>query len=136
MNGLFVPGDEIRREQLDWGELGWISRPDITESSHITAMEVTFNPGHGHAFHRHPNQEEVIYVLSGEFEQWLEQERRIMRPGDSLFIAPGVVHASFNDGTEPVRLFVTLGPCDGEEGYVAEDVSTEEPWVSLRGSIQ
>ena len=36
-------------------------------------------PGKCHDFHRHPGQEEVIYVLEGTIEQWLEQEKRDAR---------------------------------------------------------
>ena len=46
----------------------------------------------------------------------------------------GVIHASFNDGTETAHLQVVIGPSlGGETGYGLEDVSGEEPWASLRG---
>ena len=41
----------------------------------IVAIEATFLPGKCHDFHRHPGQEEVIYVIEGSIEQWvLERE--------------------------------------------------------------
>jgi hypothetical protein len=42
------------------------------------------------------------------------------------------VHASFNTGREAARLTVALGPCVGDGGYELVDVSTDEPWSSLR----
>ena len=51
-------------------------------------------PAGGQDFHKYPDQEEVIYVLEGEIEQWVDREKRILRPGDSAFIGAGVVHAS------------------------------------------
>lgn len=132
MNGQFIRTTDVDREQLDWGELGWISRPPKTGAEHITAIEVTLIPGGGHDFHRHPTQEELIYVLSGRIVQWLETKKQELHPGDSIFIPTGVIHASFNESDEPARLMVMLGPCDGETGYVVEEVADQAPWNALR----
>lgn len=132
MKGKFVFKTDIDREQLDWGELGWISRPAKTSTTDLTVIEVTLNAGGGHNFHKHPTQEEVITVIEGEIEQWLEDEKQTLRPGDSIFIDSDVVHASFNVSSSPAKLLVMLGPCDGESGYVVEEVADEEPWRSLR----
>src|SRR5438105_2598022 len=96
------------------------------------SWEVSLRPGGGHNFHKHPNQEEVIYVLEGEIEQWIDREKRILRPGDSAFIGADVVHASFNVGDRKAKLLAILGPCVGSEGYELVDVAGQEPWVSPR----
>lgn len=132
MNGTFVHAGDIERENLDWGGLGWISRPSSTGAGRLTVMDVTLEPGHGHDFHKHPEQEEVIVVQAGEIEQWLEDERTVLGPGEAVFVAAGTVHASFNTGQESSRLTVALGPCVGDGGYELVDVSDEEPWSSLR----
>ena len=132
MKGKFVSASVVEREQLDWGELGWICRPSITGATNITVIEVTLIPGGGHDFHKHPDQEEVITVISGEIEQWLEKERRILGPGDSIFIDADVVHASFNAGDVAAKLMVTLGPCVGEAGYEMVEMADQSPWNSLR----
>jgi quercetin dioxygenase-like cupin family protein len=132
MKGRFITSEEVEREQLEWGELGWISRPTMTGADDVTVIEVTLEPGHGHNFHKHPNQEEVIYVMSGEIEQWLEKEKQILKPGDSIFIDTDIVHASFNQSSDKAILMVVLGPCDGDEGYVVEDVANQAPWNTLR----
>lgn len=132
MNGKFITSAEVRREQLDWGELGWICHPPLTGSTDITVMEVTLKPGGGHNFHKHPDQEETIYVMTGQIEQWLERERKVLNPSDSIFIDADIVHASFNAGSTPAKLLVLLGPCVGEAGYEAVDMSGEAPWNTLR----
>jgi quercetin dioxygenase-like cupin family protein len=132
MNGKFVLSKEIKREQLDWGQMGWVSNPPTTQAKFLTVMEVTLGPGAGHNFHKHPDQEEVISVVSGEIEQWLETEKMTLKPGDSIFIQPNIVHASFNTGAQPAKLMVVLGPCVGESGYEVVDVSGAAPWNSLR----
>ena len=63
-------------------------------------MDVTISPGGGHAFHRHPDQEEIIWVREGRVEQWLEQDKRELGPGEAVHIPKDVVHASFTVGDD------------------------------------
>jgi quercetin dioxygenase-like cupin family protein len=131
MSSRFISSDEAEREQLPWGRLGWVSRPANTGTSRLVVIEVDLMPGHGHNFHLHPDQEEVLYVVSGEIRQWIEQAPRTLRAGDSVFVAPGVVHASFNVSAEPARFLAILGPSVTEAGYVSVEVGDQEPWKSL-----
>jgi len=122
----------MARDQFDWGEIAWASRPENTESKQLAILDVTIIPGMGHNFHRHPEQEEMIYVLEGEIEQWIEKEKKILKAGDAVFINKGIVHASFQRGDKPAHLLAILGPAVGEGGYELEDVSEQEPWKGLR----
>jgi quercetin dioxygenase-like cupin family protein len=135
MSGRFILSREVERDQLDWGEIGWLSRPSTTDAKDITVMEVTLSPGYGHNFHKHPDQEEVIYVMAGEIEQWLETKKQVLRPGDAVFIKADIVHASFTLGDQTAKLMVVLGPCVGEGGYELVDMSGEAPWSTLREGL-
>lgn len=132
MNATFVPSSTVARETLDWGVLGWLSRPSTTGARNLTILEVVLTPGQGHNFHKHPDQEEVIFVIEGEVEQWLERDKRTLRPGDSAFIGAGVVHASFNATAASIKLLAILSPCVGEGGYELVDMSGQEPYKNLR----
>lgn len=132
MPGTFKMSADTAPEVLDWGKLRWMSHPPSTGAEQLTVIEVTITPGNGHDFHKHPDQEEVIYVVSGRVEQWLDQEKRILGPGDSVFIPADVVHASFNVGETDARLLAILGPCVGDEGYELVDVAGDAPWNGLR----
>ena len=132
MSGKFILSNQVERDRLDWGEIGWLSRPATTKAKDITVMEVTLNAGQGHNFHKHPNQEEVIHVMAGEIEQWLEAKKQVLKPGDSIFIEANMVHASFNTGNQAAKLMVVLGPCVGEGGYEVVDVADQAPWNTLR----
>jgi quercetin dioxygenase-like cupin family protein len=127
----FKTAGEIERQELDWGTFSAVSSP-ADGAERIMTVEAVFLPGKAHDFHRHPNQEEVIYVLDGELEQWVEQERRMLRPGDAVVIPAAVVHASFNVGDRPAKILAVLSPCVGEAGYEVEELAAEEPWRSLR----
>jgi len=132
MSGKFIASDKSERDELAWGTLAWVSRPQTTGAKDLVAIEVSLSSGYGHNFHKHPDQEEVIYVIEGSVEQWLEDRKQVLTAGDSVFIPAGVVHASFNVSAGSAKLFATLGPCLGEEGYQLVDVSSEAPWASLR----
>ena len=57
-------------------------------------------PGGFHDFHRHPEMNEILYILIGTAEQWVEDEKQILGPAESVYIYPNVVHATFNAGEE------------------------------------
>ena len=131
MAGAFKPGDSLNRDQHDWGVFAQVSGPRDGLAGIVT-IEATFLPGKCHDFHRHPGQEEVIYVIEGTIEQWLEQEKHVLSAGDSVVIPASAVHATFNDGDAPATILAILSPSVGEDGYGVEDVSGDEPWASLR----
>ncbi len=132
MSGQFLPSKDVVREQLDWGSMGWLCRPKGTGMKNLVIIEVTFAPRGGHAFHKHNDQEEVIYCVSGRVEQWLEQEKQMLEPGDSVIIPAGVVHASFaTQGGE--KMMAILSPSvNDDNGYAVEEVADQAPWNTLR----
>ena len=131
MAGAFKPGDSLTRDQHDWGVFAQVSGPRDGLQG-IVAIEATFLPGKCHDFHRHPGQEEVIYVVEGTIEQWLEQEKSTVSAGDSVVIPASAVHATFNDGDAAAKILAILSPSVGDDGYGVEDMAAEEPWASLR----
>jgi quercetin dioxygenase-like cupin family protein len=74
----------------------------------------------------------MITVVSGQITQFLEGESTTLGAGDSVYIDKDVVHGSYNDSDQPAQLAVVLAPAVGDGGYVAVDVSGEEPWVNYR----
>jgi quercetin dioxygenase-like cupin family protein len=132
MRGKFIISGDADVHGMEWGRLGWLSNPGATGAEHLTVIAGTFSPGYGHTFHYHPRQEEMIYVLAGRLEHWNEHEKRILGPGDCVFIPVGLVHASFNAGTDDAKVLAILGPCVGDVGVEQVNVSGEAPWNALR----
>ena len=132
MDGRFLIARDLEPVNLEWGIQQWYSDPNTTGSEELVVVSVEIFPGFGHNFHRHPNQEETIFVLEGEIEQWLESESKILKQGDSAFIPKDMVHASFNLSEKPVKALAILGPCIGDEGYELVDVSEQAPWNAMR----
>jgi quercetin dioxygenase-like cupin family protein len=125
-------GSEVPTENFDWGSAGMRSAPPVTGCDSFVVMDVRLDPGFFHAFHKHPDQDEMITVVSGKVTQYLEGESTVLGPGDSVYVDKDVVHGSYNDFDEPAQLAVVLAPAVGDGGYVVIDVSAEEPWASAR----
>jgi quercetin dioxygenase-like cupin family protein len=123
---------DVSVESYDWGDAGMRCAPPGTGCQSFVVMDVRLDPGFFHAFHKHPDQDEMITVVSGQVTQYLEDENTVLGPGDSVYIDKDVVHGSYNDFAEPAELQVVLAPAVGDGGYVAVDVSAEEPWSTLR----
>lgn len=128
----FITQEDRQPDVLDWGNLIWISNAKVTEAQQLVVIEVNLDPGKGHNFHKHPDQEEVIYVIQGQIEQWVDQEKRILTSGESAFIPADVVHASFNTGNTSAKLLAILSPCMGDQGYELVEVFDQIPWNTLR----
>jgi quercetin dioxygenase-like cupin family protein len=123
---------EVPMEDFEWGSAGMRCAPPGTGCDTFVVMDVRLDPGFFHAFHKHPDQDEMITVVSGKVTQFLEGESTVLGPGDSVYIDKDVVHGSYNDFDEPAQLAVVLAPAVTDGGYVAVDVAAEEPWASLR----
>ena len=131
-NGLrFVGGAEAQVEQLPWGPHEWLSRPGLTEADQLLLVRVTMPPGKGHAFHRHPEMEEIVYVVSGQAEQWVEQDKRILKAGDTAHIPTDLVHGTYNDTDTELVFLAILAPAK-ITGPPLIDMSKEKPWDELR----
>ncbi|HEX7120748.1 MAG TPA: cupin domain-containing protein, partial [Gemmatimonadaceae bacterium] len=97
----------------------------------LLLVRVRMPPGRAHQFHRHPSMEEIIYVISGTAEQWVDRERRVLGPGDSAHIPADVVHGTYNIGEDTLVFLAILAPAKAP-GPALVDVHQEEPWRSLR----
>lgn len=127
----FVTAENQVVEQLPWGPHDWLVRPDVVEAEDLLLVRVHMPPGQAHRFHRHPEMEEVIYVLEGTAEQWVEKEKRMLEAGQTAHIPRDVVHGTYNAGPTTLRFLAILSP--GKiTGPPLVDVHEQEPWRSLR----
>lgn len=127
----FVTSAEMKTEQFPWGPHDWLCRPDIVDADKLLLVRVHMPPGQAHQFHRHPEMEEIIYVLEGTAEQWVDRDKKILGPGDIAHIPMNVVHGTYNAGQDTLRFLAILSPAK-IQGPPLIDVSGEEPWRSLR----
>jgi quercetin dioxygenase-like cupin family protein len=133
MDGKFLPIEDMGFATHDWGRVGNLCVPANTGARQLTILEARLLPGKGHDFHKHPVQEEALYVLQGEVEQWVDRQKRLLKPGDTAFVPADMVHASFNVGQGEARILAIFGPSIGDAGFEAVDMTQIAPWKGLRG---
>jgi quercetin dioxygenase-like cupin family protein len=127
----FIQRGDVQVEQLPWGPHEWISRTGLTAAEKLMLVRVTMPPGQAHKFHRHPSLEEIIYVVEGTAEQWVDRESRLLGPGDAVHIPTDVVHGTYNASPNRLIFLAILSPAVFT-GPALIDVSEDEPWAHLR----
>ncbi len=68
-----------------------IRRKVLARGGSLMVVQVAFGAGVSSAPHDHPH-EQVSYMVSGRFEWQLGDEKRVLGPGDSVYIPSGVTH--------------------------------------------
>jgi oxalate decarboxylase/phosphoglucose isomerase-like protein (cupin superfamily) len=106
-----VDPNAIPTQTFDWGAIKWFVTPELTQGAGVTFGEVVLQPGRGHERHNHPESEEILYVLSGEGEQMIDDGQPFdVTPGDTIYVPTGVFHSTRNTGWEPMRLLALYNP--------------------------
>ncbi len=127
----FVGAQEAVRVQSPWTVEEWMCRSDVVANEHLLMVRATMDPHREHPFHTHPMREEIIFVISGQAEQWVGKQKRLLRAGEMAFIPMGEVHGTYNPHDEPLVFLAILSPATAPEPGIV-DVSEEAPWKTLR----
>ena len=92
---------------------------DNTGARRVILLTSELPPGKVHLLHRHPNAEQIMYVLEGSCLALSEGEPVRLNEGDAVFIAQGEWHGVRNDTDQPtVTLVIYAGAGTLEEaGY-------------------
>ena len=92
---------------------------DDTGARRMILLSSELPPGKVHLLHRHPNAEQIMYVLEGSCLALSEGEPVRLKEGDAVFIAQGEWHGVRNDTDQPaVTLVIYSGAGSLEEaGY-------------------
>jgi quercetin dioxygenase-like cupin family protein len=104
-----------------------INRDDAGSRTMILLF-VELPPSTVHLLHRHPNAEQIMYLLEGSCLALSEGEPVRLNEGDAVFIAQGEWHGVRNDTEEPaVTLVIYAGAGTLEEaGYEVHQRQPEQ----------
>lgn len=98
---------EQERMTFDWGELHWYAGAPGGNSDHQTVGRCILRPGAANPKHYHHNCEEILYVLDGTIEHFVDGQGWItMRTGDTITIAANVWHHARNVGSADAHLLI------------------------------
>ena len=60
--------------------------------------------------HLHPKAEEIYYILEGEGEMIIVNDKREVFPGDAIAIPPGAAHQIINRGNGELKFLCCCAP--------------------------
>ena len=79
----------------------------VNGAAQLCIFEQWIAPGAGAPTHSHP-VEEVLTVLEGEAEMWMDEQRAIVSAGQSLIVPAGRQHGFRNSGNVTLHLHAVL----------------------------
>ncbi len=116
MPSKLIDPDALPTMSFDWGLIKPLVSTANTEAPEVSLMHVVLLPGQGHERHNHPDSDEILYFLSGQGEQMVDDgEPFAVRPGQAVFIPKGAFHSTINSGWEPMAILEIYAPAGAEE---------------------
>jgi oxalate decarboxylase/phosphoglucose isomerase-like protein (cupin superfamily) len=118
---FFVYPGDVDAFGFDWGRLALTVAPEVNGARGFSGGVVDLPSGQGHSRHNHPGAEEIIFVISGQGEQMVEDEdgapiTRVVGPGCTVYVPESRFHSTLNTGDGPMQLFVVYSPAGPELG--------------------
>jgi oxalate decarboxylase/phosphoglucose isomerase-like protein (cupin superfamily) len=114
-SGHILYGNDVDSVVFNWGTIKFLIEPLVTGAERFSFGMVVLEPGKGHDRHNHPGSEEIIFVMSGEGMQMVDDQPAVLvRAGASIYIPADVYHSTINTGWEPMRLLVVYSPAGPE----------------------
>lgn len=115
----FIRPAEIDAFGFDWGRLSLTVGPEVNGAKQFSGGVVDLPSGQGHTRHNHPGAEEIIFVISGEGQQMVEDPQGnpiivTVLAGTTIFVPESRYHSTLNTGAGPMQLFVVYSPAGPE----------------------
>ena len=77
---------------------------ESSPSRTLTMGQTTIYPTGSTTGHSHDDMEEVYYIMSGEGEMVVGEDRYPVKQGDALYVPPGEFHTTFQKGNQPLAV--------------------------------
>jgi quercetin dioxygenase-like cupin family protein len=124
--------DHERQDKEQWrpGVMTRMQVSAVTGSVQLCVFQQWCDPGKGAPTHLHA-VEEILTVLDGQAEFWLEEERTHLTKGQSMLVPAGRKHGFRNTGTGTLHVQATLGAPIFEASF-DDQKEVSRRWVPMR----
>ena len=95
------------RNEFPWGTIEWLANDEVGNSRELSLARMTLPPAKATDTHIHANCEESIYVVRGEVECSIGEERVRMKAGGLSVVPKGAVHGIRNAGEAPAEIILS-----------------------------
>jgi mannose-6-phosphate isomerase-like protein (cupin superfamily) len=100
------------------------------QASQFALGLVTLDPYGGQVPWHNQEQEEIYFVLEGEGEMCLGEERRPLCSGQAVYIPPRVFHQLTNLGATPLKMIYCYGPA-GDVAHWRQELAGTLPKAGI-----
>ncbi|MGH9588759.1 MAG: cupin domain-containing protein [Terracidiphilus sp.] len=117
MKAVHIGGEEKMSQpgsRRAWGHQVWMANRGLTGST-LSMTRLIVTPGKSGEAHRHPNADEVIYLIKGKVEVDVGAETFSLDATDALAIPGGLPHQIHNPGLEEAEMIISYST--GEREY-------------------
>jgi mannose-6-phosphate isomerase-like protein (cupin superfamily) len=91
----------IEPVNYEWGAIKWLCNDELMPHCQQSFGYAYVLPGKINPEHQHTTCQEVIYMLAGECDVYMNDEWLHLKPGQTLLLPQGVKHLLKNNGWEP-----------------------------------
>ena len=111
MGSTVVRENEREFNRVEWGKTENLFGPENVGAKYLKINITEYAPGTAHTLHRHPDQEEVIYILEGEGISRTDSGDQPIRAGSFVFVPAGTDHATINlSKDKPMKAIIIKSP--------------------------
>jgi len=111
MASSVVREDEREYMPVDWGKTKNLFGPENVGAKYLKINITEYALGTEHKLHRHPGQEEVIFVLEGEGITRTDAGDQPIRAGSFVFVPADTDHATINIRKDkPMKALIIKSP--------------------------
>ena len=99
----------VRRDiqyEIPWGFMQWLCSGSQFADAQQTFGYVEIYSGQKNPRHLHPNSDEVLYLLEGELDHWIDDAVFHLTRGMAIHIPQGAQHHARNTGDTVARMVV------------------------------
>lgn len=110
--------DRIEAKELPGRSLKWLFTPETGGAKNFTMNVVNIRPGSTvKPAHSHPVHEEVVYIVSGRGDAFIDGKVYEIHEGTAVLFSPGSVHMLRNTGSKDMKVACFFSPPATLENY-------------------
>ena len=113
-----VHESEVEEKKIPGRFIRWIADDKTLQPKLLSSCVIRVLPGETvQPAHSHPEGEELIYILSGFGEAWVDGKIQAIRAGSAVLFDQGSVHMIRNIGDEEMKVVCFFSPATGLANY-------------------
>ncbi len=109
---------DVEEKKIPGRFIRWIADDKTMQPQYFSSCVIRVLQGETvRPAHSHPEGEELIYIMSGTGQAWVDGEIQPMRTGTAVLFEQGQVHMIRNVGDEEMKVVCFFAPPTGLDNY-------------------